>query len=78
MQHQPLSSSECFLYVENSPPLLHHNRLSLERLRPLCTFLRLFLISEKSEDGRTSEDKISADDRNFVFPFFQVLIFSDA
>jgi hypothetical protein len=27
------------------PPPLHHNRLSLERLRPLCTFLRLFLIS---------------------------------
>jgi hypothetical protein len=38
------------------------------------SFRLLFL---KSGDGRTFEDKISADESNFIFPVFQVLIFSD-
>jgi hypothetical protein len=55
----------------SQPPLL----TTATSLVYFSSFLPHFL---KNGDGRTFEDKISADESNFIFPVFQVLIFSEA
>jgi hypothetical protein len=74
MQHQPLFSSECFLFVENSHPLY------ITTTSPYSAFVSCVLFSFhplflKPTVERTFEDEISTDKNYFIFPFVQVLIF---
>jgi len=71
MQHQPLSSSECFLYVENSPPPTPTSEPPLLRTGASPVYFPSFVPHFLKKWRRnTFEDKISVDDRNFIFPVF--------
>jgi hypothetical protein len=76
MQHQPLSSSECFLFVENSRPLYI---TTTSPYNGLLSYVLFFVSLSRflRRDGRTFEENLSTDKNYFIFPFVQVLIFSE-
>ena len=64
-------------YTLKTPTPLHHNRLSLERLHPLCISFVCSPFLKKVETDVLLETKFQQMTTIF-FPVFQVLIFSEA